>query len=80
LPLDRVDVDAILKGIFDASVRLGRSSTSWRSTMAKKRKKILTDEERARFAETMKLLEDRIAYHRRKLAEERAAAEPGEQR
>ena len=47
--------------------------------MAKKRKKIVTDEERARFAETMKLLEERIAFHRRKLAEERAAAETGDQ-
>ena len=43
--------------------------------MAKKRKKrILTPEERARSAETMRLLEERIAYHERKLAEERAAA------
>ena len=41
--------------------------------MAKKRKRILTPEDRARFAETMKLLEERIAYHRQKLAEERAA-------
>jgi len=44
--------------------------------MAKKKKRtILTPEDRARFAETMRLLEDRITYHRQKLAEERAAAE-----
>lgn len=46
--------------------------------MAKKKKRtILTPEDRARFAETMPLLEDRIAHHRRKLAEERAAGDPG---
>ncbi len=43
--------------------------------MAKKRKKILTPEDRAHSAETMKLLEARIAYHRQKLAEERAAGD-----
>ena len=46
--------------------------------MARKRKRtILTPEERARMAETMKLLEARIAYHERKLAEERSTAERG---
>jgi hypothetical protein len=44
--------------------------------MAKKRKRtILTPEERDRRAATMRLLEERIAYHERKLAEERTAAE-----
>lgn len=44
--------------------------------MAKKRKRtILTPEERERMAENMRRLEERIAYHRQKLAEERASAE-----
>jgi hypothetical protein len=44
--------------------------------MAKKRKKrILTPEQRQRSAEVMRLLEERIAYHEQKLAEERSAAE-----
>ncbi|HXH96037.1 MAG TPA: hypothetical protein VNH40_02410 [Gaiellaceae bacterium] len=48
--------------------------------MARKRKKtILAPEERERRARTMRLLEERIAYHERKLAEERAAAERAQQ-
>jgi hypothetical protein len=43
--------------------------------MAKKKKIRITPEERERFARTMRLLEERIAYHERKLAEERAAGE-----
>jgi hypothetical protein len=44
--------------------------------MAKKRKRrILTAEQRAGSAEAMRLLEERIAHHERKLAEEREAAE-----
>ena len=47
--------------------------------MAKKRKgTTLTPEERERRAATMRLLEDRIAYHERKLAEERVAPEPSD--
>jgi hypothetical protein len=47
--------------------------------MARKRKRlILTPEERERRARTMRLLEERIAYHERKLAEERATAEHGQ--
>lgn len=42
--------------------------------MAKKRKRILTPEQRAAAAETMRLLEERMAYHERKLAEEHAAS------
>jgi hypothetical protein len=36
---------------------------------------ILTAEERERRAATMRLLEERIAYHERKLGEERAASD-----
>jgi hypothetical protein len=44
--------------------------------MAKKRKKI-PPELREKWAQTMRLLEERIAYHERKAAEEQAArAEP----
>jgi len=44
----------------------------------KKKRTILTPEERERMAQNMRLLEERIAYHERKLAEERASAEqPG---
>jgi hypothetical protein len=47
--------------------------------MAKKRKRtILTPEERERRVATMRLLEERIAHHARKLVEERTASEqPG---
>ena len=42
--------------------------------MARKKKRtILTPEERERMAENMRQLEARIVYHRQKLAEERAA-------
>ena len=46
--------------------------------MAKKKKRlILTPEERERFARTVRKLEERIAYHEQKLAEEKAGeAEP----
>ena len=40
--------------------------------MAKKRKKI-PPELREKWAQTMRMLEERIAYHERKAAEERAA-------
>ncbi len=42
--------------------------------MAKRKKKIPPEvraEEEARYAETTRILEERIAYHRAKLAEER---------
>ncbi len=49
--------------------------------MAKKKRKIPPrDPERERIhEETQRLLADRIAYHRRKLEEERAAREKAEQ-
>jgi hypothetical protein len=47
--------------------------------MARKKKRvILTPDERERMAENMRRLEARIVYHRQKLAEERAAAEQTE--
>jgi hypothetical protein len=42
--------------------------------MAKKKRQIPT-EVKARWAETMRLLEERIAFHERKAAEQRAAAD-----
>jgi hypothetical protein len=51
-----------------------RWSTSTERTTARKRKKI-SPEQKAEWAQTMRLLEERIAYHRRKLAAERRAAE-----
>ena len=44
----------------------------------KRKKKILTPELRAEFEANMRMLEERIAYHRRKLAEENAAGEQGQ--
>ena len=41
--------------------------------MAKKKKSTLTPELRARFARTMQMLEERIAYHERKAAEQRSS-------
>ena len=38
--------------------------------MAKKRKRNIPPERREKYARTMRLLEERIAYHRAKLAEE----------
>jgi hypothetical protein len=46
--------------------------------MARKKKRIWTPEDRARDEKTMRLLEERISYHERKLAEERAASEQAE--
>jgi len=43
-------------------------------TMAKKKRRIPA-ERLAEYARNMRLLEERIAYHRQKAAEERAAAE-----
>lgn len=43
--------------------------------MAKRRKIQITPEEQARYEETTRLLEERIAYHRAKIAEERARRE-----
>jgi hypothetical protein len=44
--------------------------------MAKKRKKpTITPEERERFACTMRMLEERIAYHEKRLAEREAQRE-----
>jgi hypothetical protein len=40
--------------------------------MAKKKKPILTPELRARFAQTMRMLEERVAYHERKAEERRS--------
>ncbi len=75
LPLDREDVDAFLTGLFDANRKLDEIRSSWRPMARKRKRTILTPEERERRARTMRLLEERIAYHERKLAEERAAAE-----
>jgi hypothetical protein len=44
------------------------------TTMAKKKKSPLTPELRARFAATMRLLEERIAHYDRKIAERDAAS------
>ena len=72
-PLDRNDVTAILTGLFDANRKLDEIKDFLEIEMAKKRKRtILTAEERERRAATMRLLEERIAYHEQKLAEERA--------
>lgn len=38
--------------------------------MAKKKKSTLTPELRAQFAKTMRMLEERIAYHERKAGEQ----------
>jgi hypothetical protein len=43
-------------------------------TMAKKKRRI-PPELKARYARTMRLLEERIAYHERKAAEERTSAD-----
>jgi hypothetical protein len=40
--------------------------------MAKKKKPILTPELRADFARTMRILEERVAYHERKAEERRS--------
>ena len=47
--------------------------------MKKRKRTILTPEERQRFAETMRLLEERAAYHDRKRAEREAAARGDDQ-
>jgi hypothetical protein len=44
------------------------------TTMAKKKRSPLTPELRARFAETMRLLEARIAHYDRKIAERDASS------
>jgi hypothetical protein len=71
-PLDRNDVTAILTGLFDANAKLDRSSTSWGSMMKRKRKSRLTADFWERDRANMRLLEERIAYHERKLAGERS--------
>jgi hypothetical protein len=54
-----------------------RSETPcWRTTMAKKRKaRKATAEGRARYEETTRLIQERIAYHERRAREEEARAE-----
>jgi hypothetical protein len=47
-------------------------ATFTETTMAKKKKPILTPELREEFARTMRVLEERVMYHRRKTAEEEA--------
>jgi hypothetical protein len=42
----------------------------------RKKKKIFSPEEEARFARNLRKLEERIAYHKAKLAEEQAQREP----
>jgi len=59
--------------------RCPRFADFWRSRMKKRKRRKIDPEVRAelerRYEETTKLLEERIAYHRAKMAEERAAAE-----
>jgi hypothetical protein len=72
VPLDRGDVTAILTGLFNANAKLDEIIDFWRSTMARKKKSRLTREFWERDRANMRVLEERIAYHERKLEQERA--------
>jgi hypothetical protein len=74
LPLDRSDVTAILIGLFNANRKLDDIIDYLGSTVKRKRKSRLTPEFWERDRANMKLLEERIAYHERKLAEEQKAS------
>ena len=75
MSLDRDDVTAILTGLFNANSKLDEIIYFLGSMMKRKRKSRLTPEFWERDRANMRLLEARIAYHERKLAEERAASE-----
>jgi hypothetical protein len=77
--LVRADVDAAPAALFDIRTEL-TLIVSLSEAMAKKRKKIppeLLAEHEKRYAETTRLLEERLAYHRAKREEERAARGEG---
>jgi hypothetical protein len=79
LPLDRDDVVSIMGALFD--IRAGVDtilSYSPRRTMAKGKKKQILEDWKAGQPErdrVTRMLEERIAYHKAKLEEERAAKE-----
>jgi hypothetical protein len=84
LPLDRDDVDSIVRGVFDANkgpfgfgTRSSQSADSWRAMGTRKTKIDAATAELLRTDPTLRLLAERITYHDTKLREERAARRRG---
>jgi hypothetical protein len=74
-PYDRGDVEAILNPPFYIGANVKTSATTyWKTRMAKRKKKPSPEELAAReagFRESQRRLQERIAYHRAKIEEER---------
>jgi hypothetical protein len=83
--VEREDINAILRGVFDVNAtlveiqgELRKIRCCWRTEMKRKKKgkpPELPPEVIARHEETQRLLAERIAYHRAKIEEERAQRE-----
>ncbi len=71
-PIEREDVLAIMRSLFAHTQSSTRSSNCLEKTMKKKRPKKISDGKTAD-REMIEKLEERIAYHEAKLAEDRAA-------
>jgi hypothetical protein len=75
--LERADIDAALAALLDIRRELARIRTLLEEEMGMKSERTRRALERAerelRNDPTVRLLEERIAYHRAKLAEERAS-------
>jgi hypothetical protein len=78
LPLDREDLTTIMETLFDLRVRADRilELLEWEMAKRKRKKPTWTREDRERGERVLRQLQERIAYHRAKLAEERGESRP----